>query len=83
LQDQPENYTTPSIPGAPPPNIRLQDPSLGTETPQKRRDANPPHPNMAQNTQKLQETEDRDVEMEMEEHDLAGVDLEHLEHAYR
>jgi hypothetical protein len=31
----------------------------------------------------LQEIEDGDEEMEMEEQDLAGVDLEHLEHAYR
>jgi hypothetical protein len=38
---------------------------------------------MAQDPQDLQETEDGDAEMELEEHDLAGVDLEHLEHAYR
>jgi hypothetical protein len=29
------------------------------------------------------DTEDGDAEMELEEPDLAGVDLEHLEHAYR
>jgi hypothetical protein len=29
------------------------------------------------------EAEDGDVEMELDEKDLAGVDLEHLEHAYR
>jgi hypothetical protein len=29
------------------------------------------------------EAEDGDVEMELDEQDLAGVDLEHLEHAYR
>jgi hypothetical protein len=37
----------------------------------------------AQETPDLQEIEDGDEEMEMEEPDLAGVDLEHLEHAYR
>jgi hypothetical protein len=31
----------------------------------------------------LQEIEDGDKEMELEEQDLAGVDLDHLEHAYR
>jgi hypothetical protein len=31
----------------------------------------------------LQETEDGEADMELEEQDLAGVDLEHLEHAYR
>jgi len=31
----------------------------------------------------LQETKDGDEEMEMEEKDLAEVDLEHLENAYR
>ena len=30
-----------------------------------------------------QETEDGDEEMEVEEQDLDGIDLEHLEHAYR
>jgi hypothetical protein len=40
-------------------------------------------PSGAQNTQEPQEIEDGDAEMEMEENDLAGVDLEHLEHAYR
>jgi hypothetical protein len=29
------------------------------------------------------EIEDGDIEMELEEQELAGVDLEHLEHAYR
>jgi hypothetical protein len=29
------------------------------------------------------EAEDGDVDMELDEKDLAGVDLEHLEHAYR
>jgi hypothetical protein len=38
---------------------------------------------MAEDPQDLLETEDGDAEMEMEEQDLAGVDLEHLEHAYR
>jgi hypothetical protein len=31
----------------------------------------------------LQETEDGEADMELEEQDLAGVDLEHLEHAYK
>ena len=31
----------------------------------------------------MQETEDGEVDMELEEQDLGGVDLEHLEHAYR
>jgi hypothetical protein len=31
----------------------------------------------------LQETKEGEADMELEEQDLAGVDLEHLEHAYR
>jgi hypothetical protein len=31
----------------------------------------------------MPDTDDGDDEMELEEQDLAGVDLEHLEHAYR
>jgi hypothetical protein len=38
---------------------------------------------VAQDPQDFLETEDGDAEMELEEQDLAGVDLEHLEHAYR
>ena len=70
-------------PNVPPLNLGLKDPSQGIELPQQGKDADPPLPNMAQNPQDLQETEDGDVEMELEEHNLAGVDLEHLEHAYR
>jgi hypothetical protein len=36
---------------------------------------------VAQDLPNFLETEDGDTEMEMEEHDLAGVDLEHLKHA--
>ena len=37
---------------------------------------------MAQDLQDFLETEDGDAEMELEEQELAGVDMEHLEHAY-
>jgi hypothetical protein len=40
-------------------------------------------PDTAKDAQYLQETEDGEADMELEEQDLAGVDLEHLEHAYR
>jgi hypothetical protein len=38
---------------------------------------------MDQDLQDLLETKDRDAEMELEEQDLAKVDLEHLKHTYR
>jgi hypothetical protein len=38
---------------------------------------------LAQDLPEMQEIEDGDEEMELEEQDLAGVDLDHLEHAYR
>jgi hypothetical protein len=40
-------------------------------------------PNTNQESQDPLDTEDGDAEMELEEPDLAGVDLVHLEHAYR
>ena len=40
-------------------------------------------PSVNQEVNNPLDTEDRDAEMELEEPDLAGVDLEHLEHAYR
>jgi hypothetical protein len=43
----------------------------------------PIHPTLSQEQLDQPETEDDDEEMELEEQDLAGVDLEHLEHAYR
>jgi hypothetical protein len=40
-------------------------------------------PDAAKDQQDLQDTEEGEADMELEEQDLAGVDLEHLEHAYR
>lgn len=53
------------------------------ERPSKSKDLDPPPLGSARNQPELQDIEDGDEEMEMEEQDLAGVDLDHLEHAYR
>jgi len=37
---------------------------------------------LARGLPETREIEDGDEEMELEEQDLAGVDLDHLEHAY-
>ena len=42
----------------------------------------PPPLGLTRDQPELQEIEDGDEEMELEEQDLARVDLDHLEHAY-
>jgi len=49
----------------------------------KSKDSNPPPLGSMWDQPELQEIEDGDEEMEVEEQDLAGVDLDHLEHTYR
>jgi hypothetical protein len=80
LQNQPENPLNPEHPLAPPPNIAAQSISQGTDQPNKGKELDPPLPTSALNQQ---ETDDGEADMDLQEHDLAGVDLEHLEHAYR
>jgi hypothetical protein len=83
LQDQSENPTPPANLNAPPPHNDPQTEGHGPEQLPKNREAEPAPLGLAQETTGLQEVEDGDEEMELEEPDLAGVDLEHLEHAYR
>jgi hypothetical protein len=56
---------------------------MAFEQPPKTAEAIPIPTGSAQETPDQQGIEDGDEDMEMEEPDLAGVDLEHLEHAYR
>jgi len=83
LQNQPENPTTPANPNVPLPGIVAQSTSQGTERPSQGKDFDLSPLDTAKDLQDLQETEDGEVDMELEEQDLGGVDLEHLEHAYR
>jgi hypothetical protein len=57
--------------------------SQGDERPPQGKESDLPPLDAAQDPQDFLETEDGDAEMELEEQELAGVDLEHLEHAYR
>jgi hypothetical protein len=81
LQDQPEHMPDIVTQSAPPINLESHDRGAEAETSQQSKEPDPPLPSGVQSTQEPQETEDGDTEMELE--DLAGVDLEHLEHAYR
>jgi hypothetical protein len=83
LQDQPENPTTPTNPNVPPPDNGPQSTGQRTKRPPQGKESDLPPLDIAQDLQDLLKTEDEDAEMELEEKDLAGVDLEHLEHAYR
>ena len=83
LQDQPENPTTLINPNEPHLDNRPQSISQGDEPPPQGKESDLPPLGAAQDPQDFLETEDGDVEMELEEQELAGVDLEHLEHAYR
>jgi hypothetical protein len=80
LQNQPENPINPANPLAPPPSIAPQSISQGMDRPTGGKEPEPLPPDTAPD---LQETDDGEADMELEEKDLAGVDLEHLEHAYR
>jgi hypothetical protein len=60
----------------PKPRARVSIPPPQTNTPA------PPSPSLPREQPDLQEVDDGDEEMVLEEQDLAGVDLDHLEHAY-
>jgi hypothetical protein len=92
LQDQPENPLNDATPQPFPQHYEPHSPSLQSEplAEDQNKGHNPQNieppptsPSLVQEQSTLQEIEDGDEEMELEEQDLAGVDLEHLEHAYR
>jgi hypothetical protein len=83
LQDKSDASETPATSNAPPPNKQPQTekpaPGILPTNPIQ----NPPHSGLEQDSSAMPELEDADEDMELAEQDLAGVDLEHLEHAYR
>jgi hypothetical protein len=83
LQNQPENPISDANPSEPsPPNDTQTEGQNATPPPQSNTTAlHSPSP--LQEQPDLQEMDDGDEEMIIEEQDLAGVDLDHLEHAYR
>jgi len=80
FQNQTKNPINPTNPMTPPPSNASQYISQGTDRPTEGKEPDLSPPDTAPD---LQEIDDREVDMELEEQDLAGVDLEHLEHAYR
>jgi hypothetical protein len=93
LQDQPDNPITtstqqPSLQENEPHPHPLHKDSQAANQPQPQsppRNTEPSSFNQSPTQEQLgmPDTDDGDDEMELEEQDLAGVDLEHLEHAYR
>jgi hypothetical protein len=83
LQNQPEKPLNHANPNAPPPGIAPQSINQGTERPSQVKEFDLSPLDTTLDLQDLQETEEGEEDMELEEKDLAGVDLEHLEHAYR
>jgi hypothetical protein len=83
LTDQSETPTNPTNLHAPPPQNEPQAMSHGPERLPRNKEADLTPPGLARETPGTQEIEDGDEDMELEEQDLAGVDLDHLEHAYR
>jgi hypothetical protein len=83
LQDQPENPITPANPNVPSLHNEPQTVGQSIERPPQSKEPDLPPLGLARDPPDLQEIEDGDEEMELEEQDLAGVDLDHLEHAYR
>jgi hypothetical protein len=83
LQDQPEDPATNITPKElPVDNTSSSKEQEEDRQPQgKKADQDPQ--STAENLKDALQLEDGDAEMETEEQDLAGVDLEHLEHAYR
>jgi hypothetical protein len=83
LQDQSENPETNTNPPKRPEDFTSSSKILEEEkqAPGKKIAQDPP--TTAENPQDAQQPEDGEAEMDTEEQDLAGVDLEHLEHAYR
>jgi hypothetical protein len=83
LQDNPGEASNTAPSNQPPPNTASQPTGVVVEQPGKNREPEPSPSSPKTITQEKQEAEDGDEEMEVEEQDLMGVDLEHLEHAYR
>ena len=83
LQDTPDNPVAPANMNAPLPNTqpRTEIPNPSKTSQNNHQDPSPS--SLDQEPSVMPELEDADEEMEIEEQDLAGVDLEHLEHAYR
>jgi hypothetical protein len=80
LQNQPENPINPENPIMPPPSNATQPINQGTDQPTEGKESDP---SLSISALNQQEIDDGEVDMELEEQDLAGVDLEHQEHAYR
>ena len=68
---------------APPPQNESQNASQSPKKSPEHKEANSIPPGSTREIPSTQEIEDGDEDMELEEQDLAGVDLDHLEHAYR
>jgi hypothetical protein len=83
LQDNPEESPNPAHINPSPQHTASQIKGLEVEQPTKSKESEFPSTGPLRDQPEQQELEDGDEEMEVEEQDLAGVDLEHLEHAYR
>jgi hypothetical protein len=83
LQDQPENPVEHPPPNGPPPTTGSHTPKQGENQNPLRKEEETAHPSENQEIHSHGDVENGETEMELEEPDLAGVDLEHLEHAYR
>jgi hypothetical protein len=83
LQDQSENPAHNNNPPKQPEDFTSSSkiPEEEKQEPGKKITQDPP--TTAENPQEAQQLEDGEAEMDTEEQDLAGVDMEHLEHAYR
>jgi len=83
LQDTPDNPVAPANVNPPLPNTqpRTENPNPSKTSQNNHQDPSPS--SLDQGPSAMPELEDADEEMEIEDPDLAGVDLEHLEHAYR
>jgi hypothetical protein len=82
LQDQPENPANHPPPNEPPPANGSPN-AQGENTTNLSKEPETAPPSEHQEVHNPGDIENAETEMELEEPDLAGVDLEHLEHAYR
>jgi hypothetical protein len=83
LQDAPKDTPNTAHTNPPPQHTAFQPKSLEEEQPKKNKESELPSTDPLKDQHEQLEIEDGDEEMEVEEPDLVGVDLEHLEHAYR
>jgi hypothetical protein len=83
LQDQTGEPVTNVQQEVTPSAIELLPKGQGSERPSLIKVPDHTPPDSVKDQQDLQETEEGEADMDLEEQDLAGVDLEHLEHAYR